>query len=148
MRELTPKQELFCRYVAAGQKLAHAYRSAGYKGKRQSASRLMSKVNVASRVKELQERSLEKSERTQQEVISGIWDIVGDPKTSPNLRLRALAELAKCYGLNTQRIEHTHQQGDVLSAIESIVDSLPADVQGDARRTLRRDCGLEDETVH
>jgi phage terminase small subunit len=61
MADLNARQEAFAQHLAKGMSQEAAYEAAGYRPDRGAASRLSANVNVASRVRELQEASAEKA---------------------------------------------------------------------------------------
>ena len=56
------RHELFAQELAKGQSQEQAYKSAGYRGNRHHASRLVTKDHIRERVAELQTRNVTKSD--------------------------------------------------------------------------------------
>jgi len=64
-----PKHERFAQELAKGKSASDAYVAAGYKPKRQNASRLMTKDDIQIRVAEIQKRGADRAEITVENVL-------------------------------------------------------------------------------
>lgn len=94
-----PRHEAFAQAIAKGFRRDEAYASAGYKPHRQAAHRLLTNVDVQSRVEELQEAIAEKAEWTASDRLRMLAEIAaaaidGDPRVA----VSAIAEANKMQG--------------------------------------------------
>lgn len=108
---LTAKQELFARKVAEGMSQADAYRSA-YSTKRyteksiwENASKLANDTKVLSRITELREQLANESIMTAQERLKWLTDVMKDPDTPLDTKLKVSDQMNKMQGAYVQRIE-------------------------------------------
>ena len=135
-KELTPKQAHFARCVAQGMTQADAYREA-YDPKQSTAatihtlaSRVMSKVEVRSRVEALikaRERAVVASALTDRDKVLGklrVW-LEGTEETDSN-RLRAAELLGRSSGLFATDINVTTKERDSSAVAAEIEQRLAA----------------------
>jgi phage terminase small subunit len=114
MNAITPKQTSFCRQVALGSSLSHAYRQA-YSATNmlantvhKEAHKLMHNPKVTTMVDTLQKQANDQVVRlsvaSREEVLATLTECMerGEPKDS--VRLKAAETLGKHYGLFTDRL--------------------------------------------
>ena len=114
MNTITPKQTSFCRQVALGSSLSHAYREA-YSATNmlantvhKEAHKLMQNPKVTTMVDALQKQAnaevIRLSVASREEVLATLTECMqsGEPKDS--VRLKAAETLGKHYGLFTDRL--------------------------------------------
>lgn len=119
------RHEKFAQLIASGTSQAAAYEAAGYCPKSQNAlyadsSALVRIPKVAERIAELKERTETKSAISRDEVVAILAEyarIYPGPKYPHDIRLRAIAQLAKMCGWDSaEKLEH--------SANESLIQAL------------------------
>jgi phage terminase small subunit len=118
-----PRHEKFSQELAKGQTPESAYEAAGFKPARQNAHRLMTKDDVAGRVRELQERAAAKTELTVASITERLIRIADEAQALGEASGLAVArasmmDAAKLNGLIVERTENVN--------IEHVVsDDLP-----------------------
>jgi hypothetical protein len=107
-----PRHERFCQEYAQGKSADEAYTSAGYKKHRQAASRLLlSNVDVASRVSELQAEAAKAVGLTKQWVTQSLIELANQSRNKTSsvyngpVAVRSLELLGKELGMFVDRSE-------------------------------------------
>ncbi len=108
MTALTPKQAAFCREYLIDLNATAAAKRAGYSEAtaKQQGCRLLTNVNVAERIAELQEAAAQRNEVTQDEVISMLRKSYEDAKAAKQHgpAVRAAELLGKTLGMFRDRV--------------------------------------------
>lgn len=110
MANLKPRQEAFCLAYAKSGNATGAYREAGYKVKTDraagaNAARLLGNDRVQARLAELRERTALESIMDATEMQEALSEIARDTTGRVDLRMKAMALLAKMQGLFVNRSE-------------------------------------------
>jgi phage terminase small subunit len=110
-----PRHERFAQGLAHGLSASEAYLKAGYSESRAAASRLSTKVNIRSRVAELQQRVVENVSLTKEWVIEQLIDNVKRAKELEDLSPAntALQLLGKELGMFVDRVENRNVNYDI-----------------------------------
>jgi phage terminase small subunit len=100
MKELTDKQEAFCREYVVDFNGTQAAIRAGYSEKtaNEQAARLLANVSISNRVKELREEHSEQLEITIEELTNFFRSIMEDEEQKGADRIRAAENLSKRVG--------------------------------------------------
>ena len=117
------KHERFAQLVAEGKSASQAYEDAGYKPHRQAASRLLTKVDVATRLSELTARTIEQHDVTIGELIDNYREDRRDARAAKQFgaAVSATTNLAKLCGFMVERQE-IRGQIDVRALLLSVSD--------------------------
>lgn len=110
---MTPRQQRFVAEFAIDGNATQAAIRAGYSpnGAKVTASRLLTKPNVAAAVSERTQRVLERAEITAADIARVAWEIATDAETQPGARVSALALLAKRHPEFSDKHEHSGPAG-------------------------------------
>ena len=132
---LTEKQERFAQEYVVDCNATQAAIRAGYapNAAQEQSSRLLSKAIVKARVRELQEKVAERTAKTAEDVIRGLWREAEQTGVgaSHSARVSAYGLLAKHFGLLVERHEHSGPgAGPIPTRIEWVVVDRPKDSDG------------------
>jgi hypothetical protein len=105
MKPLTPKQEKFAQLVADGKTQADAYRGSFDASKStdksiiESASKLMSNINIVSRVDSLRQELSNRALWTREESVKTLKSVIENPEKATDI-IAAVKELNAMHGYN------------------------------------------------
>ena len=113
------RHELFAQELAKGQTQEQAYKSAGYRGNRHHASRLVTKDHIRERVAELQSRNVTKADEITEITTARLLEMTEAARLKamqlgqPAAAVTAITAIAKLSGKWIERSEQTTKTDDL-----------------------------------
>ena len=131
------RHELFAQELAKGQTQEQAYKSAGYRGNRHHASRLVTKDHIRERVAELQTRNVTKADEITEITTARLLELTEEARLKamqlgqPAAAITAITALAKLAGKWVERSEQTTRSEDLSTYSDAQLAAIIKGEQAD-----------------